>query len=177
MPDLWLSRSWTTRARRPSEPEDAYVFATRAQFEARVAAGGFLEWAEFLDNLYGTPVVEAPAGHDVLLEIDVAGARQVLDAHPDATVVLLVPPSAEVQRQRLVARGDDEGHVRRRLSKGEEETRIGHALAGENVVVNDEVDRAVAQVGGIVDRTRAARRAPGVTPGTGQKSGDKAEER
>ena len=171
-PHLWLSRSWTTRPRRPSETDDAYVFVTRADFEARVAAGGFLEWAEFLDNLYGTPTADPPPGHDVLLEIDVAGARQVLEAKPDATVVLLVPPSSAVQRERLVARGDDEDHVRRHLVKGEEETRVGHALAGGNVVVNDEVDEAVAQVGAIVERTRAARRAAVPIRGTG----DQAEE-
>jgi guanylate kinase len=103
----------------------------------------------------------------VLLEIDVVGARQVVERQPDATVILLVPPSAAVQRDRLLARGDDDDHVRRRLAKGDEEVRLGRLMAGENVVVNDQVEGAVAQVRAIVDRTRAARRTPVPAPGPG----------
>ena len=117
-PGLWLSRSWTTRARRPGEAEDAYEFVDPDTFTAHAAAGGFLEWAEFLGNLYGTPRPEPPEGSDVLLEIDLQGARQVLAAHPDATVVLLMPPSPDAQRARLVARGDDPDHVARQAGQG-----------------------------------------------------------
>ena len=98
---LWLSRSWTTRAPRDGEHPEAYVFVDRDRFVAHERSGGFLEWAEFLGNLYGTPVPEAPPGSDVLLEIELEGARQVLEARPDATVILLVPPSEEVQEARL----------------------------------------------------------------------------
>jgi guanylate kinase len=152
-PLLWLSRSWTTRARRDGEPEDAYVFVDEATFRARAAQGGFLEWAEFLGSLYGTPVPEPPAGADVLLEIEVQGARQVLDQRPDAVVILLEPPSPAVQQQRLIARGDDPAHVARRLAKAAEELRVGRTLATD-VVVNDDLERAVAQVEAIVAGAR-----------------------
>lgn len=150
---MWLSRSWTTRPPRPGEREDAYVFVTREEFSDKVAAGGFLEWAEFLGHLYGTPVPEPPEGRDVLLEIDVQGAEQVVAKRPEAVVVLLLPPSAEVQRERLVARGDPPDQVARRLAKGREEVRRGLDLASR-VVVNGDLSQAVAEVAGIVARTR-----------------------
>jgi guanylate kinase len=152
---LWLSRSWTTRPRRPSETPDAYTFVDRDAFQERIDAGGFLEWAEFLGHLYGTPLPDAPPDQDVVLEIDLQGARQVKERHPDALVVLLVPPSPEVQRERLRHRGDDAAEVDRRIAKGAEEMRLGRELT-PFVVVNDDVDRAVSEVAGILDlhRTR-----------------------
>ena len=156
-PRLWLSRSWTTRPRRPGEPEDAYVFVDRPTFEARAAAGGFFEWAEFLGNLYGTPVTDPVPGRDVLLEIDLQGALQVRRLRPDATLILLLPPSPEIQAERLRARGDDEHHVARRLAEGAEEERQGRTLA-HAVVVNDTVAQATADVASIlVDRRSGAR--------------------
>ena len=64
---LWLSRSWTTRTQRVGEPDDAYVFATREDFESRIAQGGFLEWTEFLGNLYGSPMPNVSDGVDIVL--------------------------------------------------------------------------------------------------------------
>lgn len=153
MPGVWLSRSWTTRPRRQGEAEDAYVFVTDEQFRRRVADGGFLEWAEFLGHLYGTPVPHAPPGDDVLLEIDVQGAEQVLEQFPTAVVVLLLPPSPEVQRSRLEARGDASEHIERRLRKGLEEVARGRKLARYEVV-NTHVDQAVDELAGIVSETR-----------------------
>jgi len=157
VPGLWLSRSWTTRARRSGERDDAYVFADRAGFMDQVEQGGFLEWAEFLGELYGTPWPEAPPGHEVLLEIDVQGARQVLSQRPDAIVILLVPPSYETLVRRMEARGDSPERARLRAEVGREEERQGRELASA-VIVNDDLDRAVGEVAGIVEAFRAARR-------------------
>jgi guanylate kinase len=154
-PRLWLSRSWTTRARRQGEADDAYVFVDRAAFESKASAGGFLEWAEYLGNLYGTPVGGAPAGRDLFLEIDLQGAEQVRGLRPDATLILLEPPSQEVQAERLRARGDDESHIAERLRAGAEELRRGKSIA-HAVVVNHDIDQATDEVAGIVERFRAA---------------------
>lgn len=155
-PTLWLSRSWTTRARRPGEDENAYVFVDRSTFERRVRDGGFFEWAEFLGNLYGTPTPQPPPGKDVLLEIDLQGARQVRQHRSDATLILLRPPSSEEQEARLRARGDDEAHIAERLLTGAREEREGLAIA-DRVVVNSDVSRATTEVAGIVERCRSAR--------------------
>jgi guanylate kinase len=158
VPGLWLSRSWTTRARRSGEAADAYVWVTPEEFRARVADGGFLEWAEYLGNLYGTPVPDVAEGTDVLLEIDLQGAQQVLAEDPRAVVILLLPPSEAVQRARLVARGDPEDHVERRMKKGVEEVRLGRRLASYEVV-NGDLAQAVGELAGIVAAARDARAA------------------
>ena len=157
-PTLWLSRSWTTRSPRPGERErNAYVFVDRPTFEQAVRDGDFFEWAEFLGNLMGTPIPRPPDGADVLLEIDVQGAEQVVAQRPDATVILLLPPSLEVQAARLAARGDDEEHIRRRLDKGREEVERGRKIAAFTVV-NDELHQARSELAAIVDGTRSAAR-------------------
>jgi guanylate kinase len=153
-PTLWLSRSWTTRARRPDEGDDAYVFVDRATFEEQIRAGGFFEWAEYLENLYGTPVPDPPSDREVLLEIDLQGAQQVRRLRPDAILILLLPPSPQAQEERLRARGDDESHIAKRLLAGEAEEREGRAIA-DAVVVNLDVPQATADVAGIVDRYRS----------------------
>jgi guanylate kinase len=155
-PSLWLSKSWTTRPRRSGEAVDAYTFVDRNTFEERRAAGGFLESAEFLGHLYGTPVLDPPPSKDVLLEIDLQGAKQVKGHHPDALVVLLLPPSVEEQAERLRCRGDDAEAAARRIAKAAEEEKIGRALT-PFVVVNDDVDEAVTEVAGILDRHREPR--------------------
>jgi guanylate kinase len=155
-PTLWLSRSWTTRPPRPGELErNSYEFVDRATFEKAVANGEFFEWAEFLGNLMGTPIPRPPDGADVLLEIDVQGAEQVLAKRPDATVILLLPPSVEVQAARLAARGDDPEHIARRVEKGRYEVERGAQVAAFTVV-NDDLRQAQAELAAIVDRTRTA---------------------
>jgi guanylate kinase len=155
---LWLSRSWTTRPRRPGEAEDAYVFVDAATFRERVASEGFLEWAEFLGNLYGTPLPTAPPGHDVLLEIDLEGARQVLLARPDALVILVVPPSEAHQVERLRRRGDTESHVQARVERGRAEIAAGRKVA-HHVVVNDDLESSAAALLSILEGLRDDRAA------------------
>jgi guanylate kinase len=121
----------------------------------RVAANGFLEWTEFAanDQLYGTPTLEPPAGADVVLEIDLQGASQVMKRHPDAAFILIGAPSAEAQARRLRLRGDDEASVEKRLALGAEEERKGREVAS-HVIVNDDVDQASEELAGIVDLWR-----------------------
>jgi len=154
VPHLWLSRSWTTRERRRGEAEDAYVWVDRETFERHAAAGGFLEWAPFLDYLQGTPRPDPPPGHDLLLEIDLQGARQVRAIDPDAVVIMVVPPSRAEQEARLRGRGDPPERVAQRLALAEVEERDGRELAA-HVVVNDDVDRAVEELAGIVEACRS----------------------
>jgi guanylate kinase len=157
-PDLHLSRSWTTRPQRLGEADGAYEFVTREAFQRRIAEGGFLEWTESASmpgHLYGTPSL-AGLDHDVVLEIDLDGARQVKELHPEALLILLVAPSRELQEQRLRQRGDDDRDVAHRLELGEREERIGRQMA-DHVVINDDIDRAAGEVAGIIAGRRPGR--------------------
>lgn len=150
---LWLSRSWTTRPRRPTELATAYNFVDRAAFEARIAADGFLEWADFLGHLYGTPTPDPPPGKDVVLEIDLQGAEQVKDRYPEALVILIQPPTRAVQEERLRRRGDPEDQIAKRLALADHEEARGREIA-DYVVVNDDLVRAVNEVAGILGERR-----------------------
>lgn len=153
-PRLWLSRSWTTRAQRPGEADSAYHFTDRAAFEQRVAQGGFIEWTEFLGNLYGTPTPQPVPGSDVVvLEIEVDGAQQVKRQHPDAILVFVLPPTRTEQERRLRGRGDHEEKVVERLRKAESEEPVGRDLADE-ILVNDDLDETVDRLLRIIDRAR-----------------------
>jgi guanylate kinase len=153
-PRLWLSRSWTTRAQRPGESDEAYVFTDPATFERRIADGGFLEWTEFLGNYYGTPLPEPVDGADVVvLEIEVDGARQVKAQQPDAVLVFVLPPSREEQERRLRERGDPDNKVYARLRKAEDEEPIGRALA-DHILVNDDLDETTSELLAIIETAR-----------------------
>ena len=153
--NLWLSRSWTTRSRRPGEPEGAYVFTSPEAFMARAKAGGFIEWNKFSANghLYGTPTLEPPPGQDVLLEIDLNGAEQVRRRYPEAVLVMVTAPSAQARAARLHKRGDDEAAIQRRLQVGAEEEEAGRQVA-DYVVVNDDLERAARELAAIVGKRR-----------------------
>lgn len=153
-PRLWLSRSWTTRQQRPGEADTAYHFTDRASFEQRIAEGGFIEWTEFLGNLYGTPTPQPAPGTDVVvLEIEVDGAQQVKRQFPDSILVFVLPPTRTEQERRLRGRGDQEDKVVERLRKAESEEPIGKELA-EEILVNDDLDETVDRLLRIIDRAR-----------------------
>ena len=159
-PDLWLSRSWTTRQRRDGERPDAYVFATATEFEDRIEAGGFLEWTEFLGNYYGTPVPDGDlGGRDVVLEIEVDGAQQIKHLYPEAILIFVLPPSREEQRRRLRGRGDPGDRVLARLRKAEIEEPIGRALA-DHIVVNDDLEQTIGEMQRIIAVERQGRADP-----------------
>ena len=158
-PHLWLSRSWTTRARRPGEAPDAYTFVTREAFEQRISHDGFVEWVEFLDYLQGTPKVDEDTGNDVVLEIDVAGARQVKQLHPDALLLFIDAPSREEQRRRLDHRGDAPERIEQRLALAEAEAAAAADL-GMQRIVNDDLATALGEVEALIAARRAGDRQP-----------------
>ena len=153
-PRLWLSRSWTTRARRAGESEDAYIWVDRETFLDRVDADGFVEWFEVYGDLKGTPTFDPPEGRDVVLEIDLQGAQAVRARHPDALVVFVVAPSREEQERRMRARGDRDEDIRLRIAHAEQEEEVGRALA-DHVVLNDDPDRALEELRRVVEERRA----------------------
>ena len=144
-PEVQLSRSWTTRHQRPGEDDDAYVFVSKDQFLERVERDGFLEWAEFLGNFYGTPTPDPSSDAVLILEIDVQGARQVIQRFPQALLIFVDAPSRDHRASRLRSRGDDETHVQRRIQKAAEEADAAAEL-GAHVIVNEEVDQAADQI-------------------------------
>jgi guanylate kinase len=153
-PTLWLSRSWTTRQQRPGESDTAYVFTSRDAFEDRIEAGGFLEWTNFLGNYYGTPMPDPEGERDVVLEIEVDGARQVKSIHPEAILIFVLPPSRDEQQRRLRGRGDPEDKVDQRLQKALDEEPVGLAIA-DHVVVNDDLERTLGEMADIIRSHRS----------------------
>jgi guanylate kinase len=150
VPGTWCSVSATTRPPRPGEREgEHYFFLTPEEFERRVQAGEFLEWAEVHGNRYGTlrgPVAERVAtGTLVLLEIDPQGAMQVKEADPDAKLVFVLAPSEEELRRRLATRGSETPEqVETRMRTAERELRLVDRY--DFVVINDDVQRAAGEL-------------------------------
>lgn len=169
-PGLRFSVSHTTRAPRSGEIDGRdYHFVSRARFGELVAEGAFLEHADYAGNLYGTSLaaIDEPLGTgvDLLLEIEVQGARQVRARRPDARFVFLLPPSLEALEARLRGRGSDEpADIRARLELARRE--LGAAEIFDYNVVNDALEPCVAALREIIDAERrgdaaAARRRHG----------------
>jgi guanylate kinase len=162
-PALGWSVSWTTRPSRPGEVEGVdYHFVSREEFEQLRDAGGFLEWFEVYGDLKGTPeqfVADAlAAGHDVMLELDVNGALEVRGKVPDALLVFVRAPSRDEQRRRLEVRAaDDPEAIERRLARAEAEERVASERF-DAVIVNDDVDRAAAELTAILESRRGGTR-------------------
>jgi len=159
LPHLKMSRSYTSRPARQGETDGVdYNFVTRERFEAMAAAGEFLEWADVFGNLYGTRAADAEntlaAGDDVVLVIDVQGARKVRARGLQTCAVFVMPPSFEVLEQRLRGRSkDSEAAIQKRLRVARDE--VAAFAEYDFVVVNDEVTAAVDRLRCIVVAERA----------------------
>ena len=155
---LDFSISYTTREPRGSEEDGReYHFTTRESFEQMIARGEFLEWAEVFGNLYGTAVSAlrhaANQGKDLLLDIDVQGAMQVMRKAPDAVSLFILPPSPQVLETRLRNRSQAEGVVhedviQRRLSRARNE--LQRLSDYKYALINDQLDQAAAEMRAVV---------------------------
>lgn len=147
-PHLYLSTSATTRQPRPGEVHgEHYYFVTREAFEQMIEKGELLEWAEFAGNYYGTPrlpvEVQIERGNQVILEIELKGARQVAQSFPEALKIFIVPPSAEELERRIRDRGqDDEAAITRRLKRARAE--LAAADEFDIQIVNDDLEAALS---------------------------------
>ena len=163
VPNLRMSRSYTSRDARIGEQHGVdYNFVTREHFERMVDAGDFLEWADVFGNYYGTCARDTDAvlaaGEDVVLVIDVQGARQVRSRGIETVGIFVLPPSAEILEQRLRGRSkDSEEQIVRRLRVACRE--VAEFAQYEYVVVNDELDAAVDRLRAIILAERARVRA------------------
>ena len=155
---LKLSVSHTTRAPRTGEEDGVhYHFVSVDEFMRLAGEGAFLEQAQVFDNYYGTSQAAVQSlldeGHDVVLEIDWQGARQVRKAFPEAVSIFIMPPSVEALRQRLGSRGqDDEAVIERRMRDARSE--LSHYAEYDYLVVNDDFDLALDELRCIVRAER-----------------------
>ena len=148
--DVALSVSATTRSPRPGEVDGKnYFFLTKEKFKDLIDADGFIEWAEYASNFYGTPLdfveEQLAAGKNVILEIEVQGAFQVKEKLPDATLIFIEPPSMDELERRIIGRGTESEDViesRMRTARVEMERKMEYDIT----VMNDDVDSAVARL-------------------------------
>jgi len=160
-PDLRFSVSCTTRAARPREvPGEDYHFVSREEFVRGIQVGRFVEWAEVHGEYYGTDAGPLQGwlgeGRDVMLDIDVQGARQVRCSYPHAHTIFVIPPSMEVLRERLEKRGTESPEqVTKRLEAGRRE--LQEAPWYDFIIVNDLLENAVSDFAGIIRACRCQR--------------------
>lgn len=156
-----LSVSMTTRAPRDGEEDGVhYFFRDKETFEQKIKEDGFVEYARYCDNYYGTPKAYVEemlnAGKNVILEIEIQGALKIKEKYPDAMLLFITPPSAKILRERLVGRGTETMEViEKRMKRAYEESQGIENY--EYLVINDDLDQCVAQVHELV---KAAKRSP-----------------
>jgi guanylate kinase len=155
-PELFLSVSATTRQPREGEVDGIhYYFYTRSQFEAKIQAGELLEWAEFAGNYYGTPIApvkdQLDRDRSVILEIELAGARQIAQIFPDALRIFILPPDLATLETRIRERGTDAPDaIVRRLERATEELAAKDEF--DHQIVNDDLQTALDELEQIVER-------------------------
>lgn len=157
-PNLAYSISYTTRSPRANETKDVdYHFISKTQFEAHIQANNWAEWAEVHGNFYGTSAqdlnAQLTAGHDVLLDIDVNGAKQIKQRFADSITIFIMPPSLGELRKRLKSRNSEpEDVIVRRIENAKDE--IASKDFYDHIVVNDRLDDATEQLAAIIERYR-----------------------
>jgi guanylate kinase len=168
LPNLAVSISHTTRAPRPGEENGVhYYFVTPAEFERMVANDAFVEHARVFDNFYGTSRAEIErllkAGKDVILDIDWQGARNIKRAFPDAVSIFILPPSrAELENRLRNRKQDSDEIIARRMRDATSE--MSHYDEFDYVVVNDDLEAAIADIRATIAGTPERRRPLSVSP-------------
>lgn len=163
-PDLLYSVSHTTRQPRAGEKEGVdYHFVDVKTFKAGIKAGKWAEWARVYDNYYGTSAefidTTLKKGKDILLDIDVQGAAQIVKKFPQSITIFIMPPSAQELEKRLAKRGtDSDAVIAKRMKAAQKE--MGRRNEYKHIVVNDDLDTALAELIGIVHASRNPIRHP-----------------
>ena len=153
-PDLRYSVSYTTRPPRTGEQEGQdYFFISADEFKNNIRRNTWAEWAEVHDHFYGTSAEfidrHLSQGHDILLDIDVSGARQILARYPESITIFILPPTFETLKQRLIKRGTDSAQtIARRLKNAEME--IAQKGLYKNIIINDRLPDTIEALAAII---------------------------
>lgn len=150
-----LSVSMTTRNPRPGEENGvSYFFVSREEFEETIAADGLIEYASYCDNYYGTPKAyveeQLKAGKDVILEIEIQGALKIRKIYPTALLLFVMPPSAQILRERLIGRGTETPEVvKKRMDRAAQESEGIEEY--DYIVVNDKIEQCIEDTHAIIE--------------------------